>query len=603
MSVKFSNNAKTTLSSGITSSATSITVADGSVFPSISGSEYFYVTLEDASVNIEIVKVTAVSGNTLTVVRAQDGTSARTFSNGDKCELRLTAAGLNDVATQADTDTTYTAGSGLSLTGTEFANTAPDQTVSLTGAGATSVTGTYPNFTITSTDTNTDTDTTYTAGTGLSLTGTEFANTAPDQTVALTGAGATSISGTYPNFTITSTDNNTDTTYTAGTGLTLTGAEFSLTNSTSYMLNNADNDTVAYTNKTRFYSNTDGGSVSGYMSGLEIFQGTANADAFMTFHVGGDYAGYFGLDGTTNDLFWGGWSNGAAVKNKVWHAGNDGSGSGLDADTVDGKNTSTAESADTVVVRTGSGYLHAQYFNGTGTFSTSGASSGMARFTGTNGSDTYGRSYSAAAAGLLIGQSGGMSDIRTDLVVHGSYRDHGMFGTYSSSKTQHIWSMGTSYRNHSSGTNFGSLYGFAYKHTNNTTGGTMAGSHQAVWCHAGTPKCALGSSIWTSGNVTAYSDIRVKTNIEHIPNALDKVCQLNGYTFDRTDVTFDEHGEPETPIRQTGVIAQEVLKVLPEAVMGDEDGHYSVAYGNMVGLLIEAVKELKAEVEELKGNA
>ena len=69
MSVKFSNNAKTTLSSGITSSATSITVADGSVFPSISGSEYFYVTLEDASANIEIVKVTAVSGNTLTVVK------------------------------------------------------------------------------------------------------------------------------------------------------------------------------------------------------------------------------------------------------------------------------------------------------------------------------------------------------------------------------------------------------------------------------------------------------------------------------------------------------------------------------------------------------
>lgn len=55
-------------------------------------------------------------------------------------------------------DTTYTAGSGLSLVGTEFSNSAPDQTVSLTGAGATTVSGTYPNFTITSTDTNTTTD-------------------------------------------------------------------------------------------------------------------------------------------------------------------------------------------------------------------------------------------------------------------------------------------------------------------------------------------------------------------------------------------------------------------------------------------------------------
>ena len=94
----------------------------------------------------------------------------------------------------------YTAGFGLALSpSNEFSNTAPDQTVSLTGAGATSVTGTYPSFTITGSDT------TYTAGSGLSLTGTEFANTAPDQTVALTGAGTTTISGTYPNFTITST--------------------------------------------------------------------------------------------------------------------------------------------------------------------------------------------------------------------------------------------------------------------------------------------------------------------------------------------------------------------------------------------------------------
>ena len=112
----------------------------------------------------------------------------------------------------------------------------------------------------------------------------------------------------------------------------------------------------------------------------------------------------------------------------------------------------------------------------------------------------------------------------------------------------------------------------------------------------------MGTNIWTSGNVTAYSDIRVKTNIEQIPDALDKVCQLSGYTFDRTDVSFDDEGTPDRPIRQTGVIAQEVLEVLPEAVTGDEKGHYSVAYGNMVGLLIEAIKELKAEVDELKAG-
>ena len=73
--------------------------------------------------------------------------------------------------------------------------------------------------------------TTYTAGTGLTLAGTEFQNTAPDQTVALTGTGATSISGTYPNFTISSSDTNTNTTYTAGNGMTLSGTEFLMSGS------------------------------------------------------------------------------------------------------------------------------------------------------------------------------------------------------------------------------------------------------------------------------------------------------------------------------------------------------------------------------------
>ena len=97
----------------------------------------------------------------------------------------------------------------------------------MTGSGATTVTGTYPNFTISSTDT--DTNTTYTAGTGLSLVGTTFNNTAPDQTVTLTGASATTVTGTYPNFTISSPFFiDTNTTYSAGTGITLAGTTFSI---------------------------------------------------------------------------------------------------------------------------------------------------------------------------------------------------------------------------------------------------------------------------------------------------------------------------------------------------------------------------------------
>ena len=90
--------------------------------------------------------------------------------------------------------------------------------------------------------------------------------------------------------------------------------------------------------------------------------------------------------------------------------------------------------------------------------------------------------------------------------------------------------------------------------------------------------------IYATGNITAYSDKRAKSDIQKIENALDKIDQLNGYTFTMNDK------------RYTGVIAQEVLPVLPEAVTGSEETNYAVAYGNMMGLIIEAIKELKEKI-------
>jgi hypothetical protein len=100
MSVKFSNNATTELASSIGTSDTSITVVDGSKFPILTAGDHTYVTLDTdtASPTREIVRVTAVSGNVLTVTRGQDGTSPASFAAGTKVELRLTAALLNDVA-------------------------------------------------------------------------------------------------------------------------------------------------------------------------------------------------------------------------------------------------------------------------------------------------------------------------------------------------------------------------------------------------------------------------------------------------------------------------------------------------------------------------
>ena len=93
-----------------------------------------------------------------------------------------------------------------------------------------------------------------------------------------------------------------------------------------------------------------------------------------------------------------------------------------------------------------------------------------------------------------------------------------------------------------------------------------------------------------TGDITAYSDESLKTNIQTIDNALNRVESVRGVTFDRL----------EDGSTSTGVVAQELLEVLPEAVHTDAEGVHSVAYGNITGLLIEAVKELSAEVKELK---
>lgn len=99
-------------------------------------------------------------------------------------------------------------------------------------------------------------------------------------------------------------------------------------------------------------------------------------------------------------------------------------------------------------------------------------------------------------------------------------------------------------------------------------------------------------SFTATGDVTAYSDENLKYNIETIDGALGKVEGIRGVTWNRK----------EDDSRATGVVAQELESVLPEAVHTDAEGMKSVAYGNITGLLIEAVKELSAQVAELKAN-
>jgi hypothetical protein len=104
MGLKVTNNAFGTLNAGINSSVTTIVLSagEGARFPTLSAGDYFYATLIDTSNNLEIVKVTARSTDTMTVVRAQDSTTARAFSTNDRFELRPTAALFNETITAAE---------------------------------------------------------------------------------------------------------------------------------------------------------------------------------------------------------------------------------------------------------------------------------------------------------------------------------------------------------------------------------------------------------------------------------------------------------------------------------------------------------------------
>ncbi len=136
------------------------------------------------------------------------------------------------------------------------------------------------------------------------------------------------------------------------------------------------------------------------------------------------------------------------------------------------------------------------------------------------------------------------------------------------------------------GTQFGSLFNNSNNlviQSGSTTAATFSGANVTF---AGT---LASGAITSSGDVTAFSDMNLKSDIRTIDNALNKVCDLRG-------VFFTKDGEAGT-----GVIAQEIENILPEVV---KDGEYkSVAYGNIVGVLIEAIKELREEVKSLKESS
>ena len=111
------------------------------------------------------------------------------------------------------------------------------------------------------------------------------------------------------------------------------------------------------------------------------------------------------------------------------------------------------------------------------------------------------------------------------------------------------------------------------------------------WFHSGSVKLNLdpNGTLTASGDLAAFSDVKSKTNIKTIENALSKVINMRGVEFEKLD----------DDTKHIGVIAQEIESVLPQVVR-EVNGLKTVAYGNIVGVLIEAIKDLSKQLNELK---
>ena len=793
------------------------------------------VTLTNAAPNVSTNLTTSTAATTLTV-NSSDGTNAvlpaatttvaGVMTGADKAKLNGIATGATNVTNNNQitngagyitsyVNTTYSAGSGLALTGTVFSNTSPNivQTTVSGNAGSATILETGRTIAGVKFDGSADialNNNAITNGAGYitaaSLQGVPAIlsnGTLPSLNTGITaaevrsliGAGTSSTTGTVTSVGTTGTVSGltlsgtvtTSGNLTLGGTLVLTSANvttglgftpYNSTNPAGYTTNTGtttDSNTQTFTNKS--------GNISQWTndSGYTTNAGDITAVLAGTGMSGGGTSGSVTLNCTITN------------NNQLTN------GAGYISGTV-----SAAESVNTIAQRNASGYLHASYFNGSGTFATSGAGSGMGNFTGTNGTDTYGRSYNAAAARTLLnvedganritnnnqisngagyitsyvnttytagsgitltgtvfsnaapnivqttvsGNAGSATVLQTARTIAGvsfngsaniSLNNNAITNGagYITSYVNTTYTAGTglaltgtvfsnTITNNNQLTN-GAGYITSYVNTTYTAGAGLAltgtvfsntniitnnnqltngagyttnvgditgvtagtglsggGTSGTVTLTNSAPNVTTNLSTTTAtttvtvnssdgtnailpaattsaagvmtsddrkkldgiasgatnvtnnnqlsngagytsnvgditsvgvgngltgggtsgavtvsmsgsytgnftatGNLTAYSDERLKTNIETIPNALEKVNSLRG-------VTFDKDGE-----RGLGVIAQEVEKILPEVVIQGEE-YKSVAYGNIVGVLIEAIKELTKEVEELK---
>ena len=286
----------------------------------------------------------------------------------------------------------------------------------------------------------------------------------------------------------------------------------------------------------------------------------------------------------------------------VWHSGNDGAGSGLNADQLDGLSSGSFIRADANDSFTGT-------LSGTGSISISGNISATS-FSG-DGSGLSG--ISADDANTLDGidstgflRTGGNNTATATILFSNS--GTAFRGTQGTMGDNDQWRFGGAATSSNAG----------YLEAATGDDGTEPHYHRqysgtfTTLTRTATILDGSGNTLFP-GEVTAYSsDARLKTNIENIPNALDKVKALNGVLYNWTDEGHKWGLDVDTEKREVGLLAQEVQEVLPEAVapapfdLDDEQNsrsgkdYLTVKYERIAPVLIEAIKEQQKEIDELK---
>jgi hypothetical protein len=215
--------------------------------------------------------------------------------------------------------------------------------------------------------------------------------------------------------------------------------------------------------------------------------------------------------------------------------------------------------------------------------------------------------WSASADRLVLDMSGNLSV--PGLMSNAQSYTGGWFrnntnntGLYNENTTMHWSSKDNGYWDASStttvssirfftGSHIGTLRGYIFANSSGELGFLDSAANWILRC-VGTSNTYLTGTFTASGDVVAYSDARIKTNVQTIDNALDKVISMRGVTYNRTDV--DDTSE------KVGVIAQEIQEVLPQVVTKDDAGMLGVSYGNLAGVFIEAFKEQQRQIEDLK---